>query len=175
MSLREAPAVVRLAGANLGCLIEFSRATEQTRGTWISSNRLQILKREDWRQRVCQSQRDRKEQKLVPVFLMREYVPTFDSLILTAMTCFLWRMISTSSSHSSTSLASCMAVFTWTDEQAHAQNDTAVASKQKKTPTEHANNASLHVVALCPELPRHPITSSPSPGTSNQPSFDSCG
>lgn len=37
---------------------------------------------------------------------------TLDSLILTAMTCFLWRIISTNSSHSSTSLASCMAVFT---------------------------------------------------------------
>lgn len=38
---------------------------------------------------------------------------TFVSLILTAMTCLRWRMISMSSSHSSISLASCMAVFTW--------------------------------------------------------------
>ena len=37
---------------------------------------------------------------------------TFVSLILTAMTCLRWRMISMSSSHSSISLASCMAVFT---------------------------------------------------------------
>lgn len=72
------------------------------------------------------------EAKLVPVLLVREHVPTFDSLILTAMTCFLWRMISTSSSHSSTSLASCMAVLTWTDEQAHTLNDAEVASKLKK-------------------------------------------
>lgn len=43
---------------------------------------------------------------------LRADLSTFDSLILTAMTCFLCRMISTSSSHSSTSLASCMAVFT---------------------------------------------------------------
>lgn len=35
------------------------------------------------------------------------------------MTCFLCRMISTSSSHSSTSLASCMAVFTCREEQTH--------------------------------------------------------
>lgn len=42
---------------------------------------------------------------------------TLDSLIFTAMTCFLWRMISTSSSHSSTNLASCMAVLTWREKQ----------------------------------------------------------
>lgn len=45
---------------------------------------------------------------------------TLDSLIFTAMTCFLWRMISTSSSHSSTNLASCMAVLTWREKQQHA-------------------------------------------------------
>lgn len=44
---------------------------------------------------------------------------TFVSLILTAMTCLRWRMISMSSSHSSISLASCMAVFTWPGQQKH--------------------------------------------------------
>lgn len=53
---------------------------------------------------------------------------TFVSLILTAMTCLRWRMISMSSSHSSMSLASCMAVFTWPGKAtAHAvSRDTRV-------------------------------------------------
>lgn len=63
------------------------------------------------------------------------------------MTCFLWRMISTSSSHSSTSLASCMAVFTWTDERAHTQN--YACKKEQRCSQKHTSG---HVFIAGPEL-----------------------
>lgn len=50
------------------------------------------------------------------------------------MTCFLWRMISTSSSHSSTNLASCMAVFTWRE-----------GNKQLKKPSQPHFKAKLYI------------------------------